>query len=277
MLSHIFRKHKWPIGLTYLVFAIEFTLFAMLPYLLGLAVDGMLEHRTGLFKTYVAVCGVGMLIGFGRRRMDTRVFANIWAGHTANAVERLLERDVEPSSIVSRSGYVRTYADFFEYSLPTIFSSLTNIVISVVMVWLAATVGGIAALAATILAISICYHFACRIQAVDLEMQEVREGIDARIIQKDAQGVGVGYEEYRRLYIRHSDLDATNWGLMDFLSIGCEIVVMLAVVSNGHTVGTIMATLSYTTRIFQRIEFVSSFFNVWKQLEIADQLLHHED
>lgn len=277
MIRSIFRRYRLQILLAYLLFAVEFIIFALLPYMLGVAIDGMLLKHSTPFNWYVITCCVVITLGLARRRVDTRVFATMWSRHTAGAIEGLMARGIESSSIISRSHYAQVYTNFFEYSLPSMMSGILNIIVSLVMIWIVSLKGGIACSSGLMITLASCYYFACRMQDVDYKFQEAKEEIDASTLNSDIDAVHQGYRRQCTLMIQRSDLDASNWFILDAISIGCQIVLALYIIESGESVGTIMSTLNYANRLFDRVDVLSFFFENCKQIQIAYKLLYSND
>lgn len=277
MLSKIFGSHKLAIAWTYGLFFVEFTIFALLPSLLGMAVDALLAGRNTTFAIYISVSMFGMLLGWIRRRLDTRVFIGLWAKYTAEAVNNMFNKGVEPTKIISRSAFVSTYIHFFEYWLPMFVSAVVNILVSCVMIFTASYTAGTIVLGITAATLFSCYKFAQKIQFVETKAQEIREDLHTAIIDTKKSGVYRGYRRTLQNAVTHSDLMAAAWGMMDTMSVIAIAIVISFVVKEGHTLGIITATLTYTNRIFEKVDVVGNFLNNLKMIEIANDLLESEN
>lgn len=277
MLSNMFGKHKFAIAATYSVFLVEFLIFALLPSLLGMAVDAMLLGKGKIFSIYIAISMSGMLLGWFRRRLDTRVFIGIWAKYTADAVNNLICKGVDPTRIISRSGFVTTYIHFIEYWLPMFVSAVINICIACTMISIASPKAGGIVIGLTSITLFSCFRFAHKIQVAEIKAQEIREDLHAAIINTNQPKV---YRCYRNTFsnqVINSDLMAASWGVMDTMLVIAVAVVVASVVGEGHSLGIITATLTYTNRIFEKIDCIGNFFCNLKQIEIANDLLQKEE
>jgi hypothetical protein len=277
MLWTIFNQHKLKISATYLLFLIEFVLFAMLPYILGEAVDALMagEHQT--LAIYVGISLFGMVLGWFRRRLDTRVFMKLWATYTNESVGNLIRRGIESTKIISRSQHTYTYINFIDVGLPSFTSSAVNIVISCVMIFMASWIAGIAAIVIAGVTLVSCYLYSIKIQETELEGQTIREDLHAAIVDTDVDKVQDCYDRSLKNEVRHSDLMAASWGILDTLSLMATTVILVSVIKSGHSIGIITSTLTYTTRLFERAEIVGYFFNSLKGVEIADHVLAKEN
>ncbi len=284
MLKEIFKNHKISIGLTYLVFLVEFLLFAFMPWLLGHSVDRLIAKDYNSFYWYIGLCTIGLGIGFFRRRLDTRVFIGIWIIYTTKAVLDMIDRKIEPAKIASRAAFIKHYSDFFEYTMPVLVSNSVNMVVSVAMIFLASWQAGLFALVASILGLGLSYRWACKIQDVEIATQETREEIHTAIINRDKPAIDTGYKVQLRRHIQRSDMEASVWSVIDFLAYSSDLVIIVMILIINPTgipikemVGTIMATIQYNGRIWARVDGLSQIFTQVKNLEIADDLMKKED
>ena len=73
MIKEIFLKTSYKIWLVYTFLVVEYFLYACAPWLLGKTIDTVLAGQYYYFILYGS-CGVaGLIIGFVRRRLDTRI------------------------------------------------------------------------------------------------------------------------------------------------------------------------------------------------------------
>jgi ABC-type multidrug transport system fused ATPase/permease subunit len=276
MLRDIYQAHKTRIVFAYGVYAFEFTLFALLPMMLGKAIDSLILGHYWMLMVYVGISLAGGTIGFFRRRIDTRVFSLIWSEYATKAVINLLNKGVEKTRIVSRASFVGQYSSFLEYTLPSVVSSVFNICVSLFLITWAAPIAGLPVVVLVGTTLSTCYFFSNKIKKVESNLQSTRELSHTGIVNGEVDVVEKTYVEQNRLYIQRSDLDATSWGLMDLFCLITQILVVFAIVQQGHTVGTIMSTLAYTDSIFNRMFALSDGIVNWRQVEIANSLLAEE-
>jgi hypothetical protein len=96
-------------------------------------------------------------------------------------------------------------------------------------------------------------------------------------VDTDVDKVQDCYDRSLKNEVRHSDLMAASWGILDTLSLMATTVILVSVIKSGHSIGIITSTLTYTTRLFERAEIVGYFFNSLKGVEIADHVLAKEN
>lgn len=273
MLKDIFWGNKRKILFTYFVLVFEFVIFALIPYLLGKAIDGVVSNDNHSFFIYLGLLLFGLVIGFGRRIYDTIVYSRIWAEKVKETVKDLKDRNVNQPKIVSRYRLLFLYSDFFEHTVPSSISSFVEIVVALIMLFLVVSLpvfGVVFALA--VLAMLAYYIISCYTQKVETDVQHLKEKIDAEIIENGAK-VDKDVDILADRYITNSNLNAIGWGIQDILGVIAEVVVIFAIVGNGATVGTIMASLTYVWKLFCHTGCLSDFFYQTKKIEMANKFL----
>lgn len=278
MLGKIFRQYKARILATYTVMVVELTVCSLEPYLIGKAVDGLLRHQPRWFWIYLGLRTADLLIGFVRRRLDTRVFMRIVTGNVTEAVRRFLSQGIDPSRVISRSAFVRNFGDFFEYTLPATIQTFLEMAVSVVILWLSMPLtafGVIAALA--VIGVLVSFAAARRMQALEQRLQDQREKIDTAIMREDVEEVCQEYDRLRVCSVQRSDTEAYAWGVNDILTLAASVFALFVVITAGQSVGTILSVMSYTTKLFWRCGFIIVFFHQIRQIEIANNFLKVDD
>jgi ABC-type multidrug transport system fused ATPase/permease subunit len=274
MLRDILKDHKGWITFTYILTVLEFAIFALLPYLLGKAVDALLAKDSDSFVFYIGCCVTGLFLGFFRRRMDTRVFMSIWKIRAVSTIESLIDRGVQTPKLFSRSQLVKRYPDFFEFTLPMTVSSVMEIFIAGLMICLVVPLTGLLVSGLCILAIGSSYAFSRLIRCVEDRMQHIREERDNSIAQRDMNGVEEQYEGLKTAWVTRSDLDAYCWGVSDLLGVVAEVILIVAIVNENVTAGTILASVTYCGKMFIRSGFLAYFFNHLQELDVATEFLN---
>lgn len=116
MIIEILKENKFKIGFIYSLLIIQYALFALIPFLLGKAIDGLLQKdNTNLIYFLVAEISA-LFIGFFLKRYDTKVFMEIFAAKAIKAIQILRDKNVLPAKIAARYQLVGNYSDFFEFS-----------------------------------------------------------------------------------------------------------------------------------------------------------------
>lgn len=188
MLFEIFNNNKKWLFVTHTILLVEFTLFALMPWLLGKAVDQLILGDWDTFWFYIGCCSVGVLIGTGRRLLDTRAFTKIWTKAAVKTIQRLIARDVSSPKIMSRRDLVRRYADFYEFTIPQTVSAVIDIIVALVIIGLA--IGTPVSWIGGLLMLSFCssYFWSCKIQKVEQASQKIRAVGDFSFVPTSSLG-----------------------------------------------------------------------------------------
>lgn len=204
----MFRQNRIWISVSYAILFVEYFIVALLPWLLGRAVDALLTGESVQFIQYLALCFGSFVIGVVRRRFDSRVFCRIWGHHVTHIVTDLIKRNVKKSKIISRSGMVRQFADFFETDLPMLVNALMDLVVAVGMVIWTVPLAGTCTTVCVGLSLLMSYFVACKIQQIETNLQRNRERIDQAVLAEDLDVIKTDYEERVKMFVKRSDWDA---------------------------------------------------------------------
>jgi len=276
MLSELFWNNKWRISISYALLLIEFAVFAFLPFLMGQAVDGIIEGNKERLKFWIGVSAFALVAGFVRRRFDNRAFLRIWSEVASDTINWMIARNVDRTKIVSRSYMVKGFADFLEFTIPAAVSGVVDISVSLVMLWIFLPRMSFWLLLLTLGAVLVCYAFSIYINRLEIICQHGREKIADAIMADDTLGVVRGYEDQRYNFVKYMDLDACNWGVIDIIATAAVVIVVLSS-SGGSTAGIIMANLAYCQKLFEKSCFISSFFKHYKQIKSWAEFLRSEE
>ncbi len=242
----IFKANLRSICLTYLLFAVENLINVIEPYVLGLAIDGMLKGSYEPLGWFAAQHLAHLVIGVARRAYDTRMFGRIHADLVTQLVLDHRRRDVEVTRIVARSSLLREFVAFFEQQVPVVIQTAFLIV------------GGLAILATydrglVILCIALILpacvlntFYARRTFALSGKMHDSLEREVDVIEQGEPAEIREHYRTVAHYEIALSDSEAWNFGAMELFVLG--LVVGSLVLSCGvvaATPGEIQAVLRY--------------------------------
>jgi hypothetical protein len=246
VLGGVFRAHRYPILLTYALFGLENALATMQPFVLGLAIDGLIGASFRGLGLFAATQLGHLAIGVMRRAYDTRMYGRIHAELVTRLVLEQRRRDVEVSRVAARSALSREFADFFERQIP----------VAIQMTFLIA--GGLSILAvydqslmllclvlivpATLLNTS----YAKRTLRLSTHLHDLLEREVEVIHRSDAAEIREHYLAVARWRVRLSDSEAFNFGTMEiFVTALMTASLVRACGAASATPGEIMAVLRY--------------------------------
>jgi hypothetical protein len=272
MLRETFKANRKWILFTYSIMLAEFILFALMPWLLGMAVDGLIEKNDNNFYLYGALSVVGLVVGIFRRQMDTRVFMGIWKRQAVEAIDSMKRREVDGPKIISRYRLVGTFAEFFESTVPTAVGAVVDIIVAFVVLFSTLYWGGLVPFCTALVAMGVYYAVAKRILVIDRSLQKLKEKTDEKILEPE-ESVEPEFEGMKRDWIRRSDMEALSWGLNDLFWVICEVFTVYWLLSTGESVGTVMAAIVYVDRLFSRTSMLSGYFNHQQEIKMVKEVL----
>ncbi len=275
MITEILKENKFKIGLIYFLLVIQYCLFSLIPFLLGKAIDGLLQNQNTNFYYFLLVEIIALLIGFFLKRYDTKVFMKIFSEKAIKAIQMLRDKNVIPSTIATRYGLVGYYSDFFEFSVPQILQAIINSTTALSMLFLTDyKIGLIASILFTFMIIN-NIKISYKTQKVDLDIQHTKETITHSLMEN--QEYKNNLTSLGNLYIRKSNLDATNFFFNDGLSIIMHISVLLMLVFTQPSIGAITSTLMYVDKIYGTTFNIFYFFMFMRGIENTNKLIKDAD
>lgn len=122
----------WPqIGVTWVITLFEVAMFALIPLLIGWAIDGLLAHDFTAFWQLGAVLGALIIVSTVRRLYDTRAYGIMRVALGKALANR--SSDVPVSQLTARLGMGRELVDFLESEAPESATALIRSVIAIVV------------------------------------------------------------------------------------------------------------------------------------------------
>lgn len=273
-LSSIFLRHKYKIVFTYSLMFCEFTLDALMPLLLGRAIDALLNKETFDFYLFIILGLSSIIIGVARRRIDTRTFINVFKDNALSSIEKMLAIHQDRAKIISRSHLIRTYGDFLEYTLPSIISSIIEICVSLFMLWYVIPTVSYFITGMIVCAIIMQKIVSDMMMKHERSWQEAAENIDRSILNGDFWEVKRWHDIGCPHHIQRSDIEAFSWNALILMCVITEIVVIYTLTSEKHSAGSIVATVSYCRSVFNKTNFINFLFNHLRQMELSQQLIN---
>lgn len=271
MILEILKENKFKIILIYLLLILQYTTVSVIPFLLGKAIDGLLQKETTNFVYYISAELAVLLLGFFLKIYDTKVFMKIFSEKAIKAVQILRDKNIIPSKIVSRYHLVGFYSDFFEFSLPQILNATISASTALCMLYYTDfTIGFVS----TILFICMIINnkiLSYKTQKVDLDIQHNKESITQNLM--DQQEYKPNITQYGFNLIKKSNLDALNFFINDCLSIAMHVSVILLLVYTQPSIGAITSTLMYADKIYGTTFNIFYFFMFMRNVENTNKFI----
>ena len=132
-LMRLFRANWRSLTLTYALFNVENVLNLAHPFVLGLAINGLIRFEYGGVVLLVGQHLARLFVGTVRCMYDTRAFTAIYTDTVTRLVCRQRDAGVGVSTVAARSGLARELVNFLEHHLKAVFASIYGLVGAVAM------------------------------------------------------------------------------------------------------------------------------------------------
>ena len=132
-LKSIAAEHNKKLILTFTLVLAENGLFLAYPIFAGFAINAIMQGNTLNALIYALFVLIAWLVGAIRRRVDTQVFANIYAKLAVNVIMNEKQNAKDDSAIIARVALSREFVNFFETHFPMFFTSVISIIGSAFM------------------------------------------------------------------------------------------------------------------------------------------------
>ncbi len=132
-LKSIATEHNKKLILTFALVLAENGLFLAYPIFAGFAINAIMQGNTLNALIYALFVLIAWLVGAIRRRVDTQVFANIYAKLAVNVIMNEKQNAKDDSAIIARVALSREFVNFFEMHFPMFFTSVISIIGSAFM------------------------------------------------------------------------------------------------------------------------------------------------
>lgn len=130
-LGALLRTYWLRVTFTWLLTLVETALFALMPLLIGRAIDGLLADGWLRFNQLIALFGTLIVVAVGRRIYDTRAYGGIRV-HLGNA-QASRSVDDKVSVVNARVLMGRELVDFMEDTAPESMTALVQVIASIVV------------------------------------------------------------------------------------------------------------------------------------------------
>ena len=132
-LKSIAVEHNKKLILTFTFVLAENGLFLAYPIFAGFAINAIMQGNTLNALIYALFVLIAWFVGAIRRRVDTQVFASIYAKLAVNVIMNEKQNAKDDSAIIARVALSREFVNFFETHFPMFFTSVISIIGSAFM------------------------------------------------------------------------------------------------------------------------------------------------
>ena len=274
-LRHLFARYRSRILCTWLLVVLEAALMLMFPLLLGIAIDGMLEHRYFGLYLLAGIGSVTVLVGSARRFYDTRIYSQIFATAGERIVEQERGRNADVSVVSARTNMATELVEFLESSFPGIIDCVIGLGGALVMIWFLQSQVFAACLIATALIITL---YAATSRTTYVLNKGVNEESEKQVHVLSNAGmpeVSAHFGNMMRWNIRLSDLETVNFALSWLVMIVVLVYSVAATIHSGVTThGRVLSILMYVFGYIESVVAVPLFYQQFIRLqEISNRLV----
>ncbi|TQV74492.1 hypothetical protein FKG94_15860 [Exilibacterium tricleocarpae] len=275
-LSEILRKFRWSISITWLLVLLENMLLALVPLLIGLAIDGLLADRLEELWLVAGALAVLTLVGVMRRVYDTRIYSAIRIAVCATLDRRHRRQPVSTRN--ARLAMVRELVDFLEEELPEILTAVVQILVALVVLSLFSIHLGAAAMAFTVGIVATYGFFQRRFFRLNAALNgQVERQVDI-LSRPGATGLRQHLRALKSCEVRLSDAEAFVYGLIFLLAIGFIVYnLWFSAQLPTITTGKIFAIISYSWEYIEAAIVLPIALQQWARLhEITERINRRE-
>jgi hypothetical protein len=242
----LLKKNRRPLALTYGLTLVEQLLALLVPWAIGIAINGLLVHDyDGLF-VFVSLWVSLVLLTVGRKMYDTRVFMRIYAALVTGVIERQREAGTSSGKLVARSVLLREIVDFFERDIPDIFALVIAFVGSLLMLALFDWHIDVVALVMMIPVLVLNGLMWRPINRLNHGINNNLERQTRMISHGSLTALAKHFRFLRLLRVKTSDIEAKTWVMIELCVLLASIYVLIYTASiPAIQSGTIFSIVTY--------------------------------
>jgi ABC-type multidrug transport system fused ATPase/permease subunit len=245
-LVRLFRTNWRRVTFTYALYNVENLLHLAQPFVLGLAINGLLREEYWGLVLLVGQHLSNLLVSTARRMYDTRAFTAIYTDTVTCLVQRQRDAGVGVSTVAARSALSRELVAFFEHDLKAVFASVYGVIGALIMlvmydwplaVFCVFTVAPLVVLSGRLARRSLALNGLLNNQ-LEREVEVIEDG--------RAGPVRDHYRLLARWHVRLSDMEAWNFFQMEFFVLALMVAALARYCARpGVEAGDIYAVFAY--------------------------------
>jgi ABC-type multidrug transport system fused ATPase/permease subunit len=245
LLASLFQRYRGRIFVTYGLLIIEEILELLYPFVIGLAINGLLESSYQGLIIFACQVVLHLVVGVCRRMFDTRTYTRMYAGLASDTALQQHNNGVELSHIAARSSMLQGFVDFFERDVSAMIQSVFAVLGAVVMLcfydlWLV--------LFCVLLVIPILLlnsFYAVKSERLSKGLNDELEYQLTALKSRDKTSISKHYSLLASWRIKLSDAEAQNFGLMQVFVLVLFVIALLRLGALNLEAGSIFAVFSY--------------------------------
>ena len=270
----LLRAFRLRISFTWLLILIEVALTALVPLFIGFAIDGLLANDTDALFQLIAVLAVLIVVSVIRRAYDTRVFGTVRVEMGKTQAARATNLPV--STLNARLGMGRELVNFLEADLPLAMTSLVQLIISVIVLYIfdpMLALAGVSAVATMLVIYSRSHGRFYRLNGQLNQQTERQVGI---LETSKPQSLSTHLTRLRRIEVRISDTESIVYGAIFVVLLGLVVFNLWYATANlTITSGTIFSIVTYSWELVDAALAFPMALQGWSRLSEIMQRINH--
>ncbi len=264
-IAALLRTFSRPISLTWLLMLCETALTALIPLLIGFAIDGLLAADMTALLQLSVVLAVLIVVSVSRRLYDTRVYGTIAVELGKALTERSAAAPV--STVNARLEMSRELVKFLEEEAPAVLASVIQLAVALIVLFAFHPFLFGATCAATVLMIVFYALSHRRFYRLNAEYNQQTEQ-QVRILETARpEGILSHLNKIRRVGIRLSDTEAYVYGAIYTAMLGLILFnLWFAATHMEVTVGRIFSIISYSWEFVESALVLPVALQSWSRL-----------
>lgn len=266
-LHSIFTANRAKLLRTYLLFNIENLLRLSQPFVLGLAINGLLHESSLGLLLFVGQHLLHLLISSLRQMYDTRVFSDIYTDLATQLVVEQRSNEIGTSRVAARSSLSREFVDFFENQIPLMMRTCYSIVGALLMLTFYDRVLVPVCVGLLFPTVILNRIYARRTLALSRQLHDQLEKEVDVIDRCHERSVREHYSNIAAWRIKLSDCEALNFGTMELFVLGVLVVALLrSCTMTSATPGDIFAVFRYILLLLMGVDAIPKLVQQFSRL-----------
>ncbi len=260
-LFQIYKRFRWKILITFSLLSTENVLTVLQPFVIGIAINDILNQSFDGLIWFSALYLAGFVIGISRRFYDTRAYTKIYATIASETVERQQARDEKNSAVIARAALAKELVDFFEQDLPFTVSSIIKVTGAMGMLLFLDAPLFLGCLGCMVLFALIYWAVEGRISRFHKQLNDEIERRVEVISKRSQPAIVAHFRNQAKWLVKLSDTDSVTFGIMELILFGLMMFALLVSVNGPNpTAGGIFSILSYVLEFAEGVFFLPMIF-----------------
>ncbi len=271
-IATLLRVFRGRIILTWAMILCETGLMALMPLLIGRAIDGLMADQLGAFWQLCGLMAALIAISVLRRLYDTRVYGTIRV-ELGNAQARR-SQTLPISAQNARLGMGRELVDFLEHLLPEAMAAAVQLVIAIIVLYVMSPWLALACGVVTMVVMAIYGLFHRRFYQLNNGLNQQLEAQVSVIEQRRSRPFHAHLLKLRRLEVGLSDTESLLYGSVFIFLLGLVLFSLwYATTQLEASIGTIFSIISYSWEFVDSALALPATLQSWTRLsEIMQRL-----